>query len=979
MALLVASAMALPVMAEAQSTTAGVLEGTVRSAAGVALAEVQITVRHLRSGLPRVLETDRDGRFSAPLLKPGEYEVLAEQLGYQPVVVGPIPVRVSRRSDVRITLEGVRGVVESPVRVPFGGAVVGGSRPGRITVIPAWERSALPFREGEVLELLRTASSGEPDLEVQGLPSSLSEVSVDGIGVPVAGDPSPATGHGLPPILFPVRTASETELISGPQDVEWPSVAGSILALTSRSGSRELAGELGGDWTSDAVAIDESPTLTSWRGALSAGGAVAGDKAHVWVDVRALQRERPASYIPIGAAGTVDGLGAAGVDLAPLQRRNTAREERASAAATIDWSFDDGRSVQMSAQYAEGSSQSVLGSTGVPIPAAVDGSDLLLTTAATAGLAEGVDLEVRLGFGVSSRSRDATGPVDTRFDRGAVVVGPAGIQLGGIAERATELRRSGIDGQAIVHFRGEEHHVKVGAGLGSDRHEQSRGYDRQSAYLFGDAAAYADGTGALFRTEGDAPTAEFSMQEYFAFGQDTWRLAPGLDLTTGIRYDLGVLPTDRLLRNRRWLQLTGIDNTDVNRSTSALGFVMGFEWDVQEAHEWLVRAGGAVHTGDLLPGVLAEGLTHHGLIEAFGVVGDVDDPSALQSLGPRLTVLGPSVEPPVTNRVSVGLTRALGPGTALSLSAVLRQTENLPRRRDLNLRTEPNLTDQYGRPVYGPLERAGTVLQAAPGGNRRFNEFDAVSAITTDASSTYWGVTAAVERQAGERVRLTGRYTYSRTRDDWVDPAPGHTFLTLPPFPATSAMADWQEGTSYFDVPHRAAAAFEVRPPPGRVVSLGGVFRFSSGRPFTPGMGRGVDANADGVSGNDPAFVDPELDGMEPLLDQWSCLSSSVGRFVERNSCRLPDRMTVDAWIGVRWPPVGGLAGELRVEGLGLVADGDALYDTALLGVDPGGTVEVDPATDRITVPVRVNPLFGQRTIPGSELSRIRISMRLWF
>lgn len=53
-ALLLLMALAFPAPAAAQSTTTGALEGTVRSGAGVAIPDVQVTVRPLRSGLARV-------------------------------------------------------------------------------------------------------------------------------------------------------------------------------------------------------------------------------------------------------------------------------------------------------------------------------------------------------------------------------------------------------------------------------------------------------------------------------------------------------------------------------------------------------------------------------------------------------------------------------------------------------------------------------------------------------------------------------------------------------------------------------------------------------------------------------------------------------------------------------------------------------------------------------------------------------------
>ena len=188
-------------------------------------------------------------------------------------------------------------------------------------------------------------------------------------------------------------------------------------------------------------------------------------------------------------------------------------------------------------------------------------------------------------------------------------------------------------------------------------------------------------------------------------------------------------------------------------------------------------------------------------------------------------------------------------------------------------------------------------------------------------------------------------------------------------------MRRWADGTSDFDIPHRATAGFEMALPfaPAHV---GASWQWASGRPFTPGFGRGIDINADGVAGNDPAFVDDDIDGVVGLQDDWDCLRESAGRFVERNACRGPARSLLDAWVGARIP-VAGVDSELRVEALGLMAEGFGVVDTALYRLAPGD-VEVN-SDGVVDVPLMVNDGFGEELGISPEPTRVRISLRIGF
>jgi hypothetical protein len=152
-----------------------------------------------------------------------------------------------------------------------------------------------------------------------------------------------------------------------------------------------------------------------------------------------------------------------------------------------------------------------------------------------------------------------------------------------------------------------------------------------------------------------------------------------------------------------------------------------------------------------------------------------------------------------------------------------------------------------------------------------------------------------------------------------------------------------------------------------------------SGRPFTPGMGPAIDANGDGVAGNDPAFVDGAVAGMQELLDGHDCLRQNEGHFAERNACRDPMRQTIGAWLTLELPAPRGLSGRLTVQALNLGGAGGPIYDHALYHLDPNAPLVVDNAAGTITVPLRANAHFGEALYQPADTPRARITLTVEF
>ena len=88
----------------AQVTT-GTISGTVSDASGAVIPGANITVRNVETGITRTSSSDEAGRFRAPQLGLGNYEVTAEAAGFQTTVRSGVTLTVGREAQVDFALQ----------------------------------------------------------------------------------------------------------------------------------------------------------------------------------------------------------------------------------------------------------------------------------------------------------------------------------------------------------------------------------------------------------------------------------------------------------------------------------------------------------------------------------------------------------------------------------------------------------------------------------------------------------------------------------------------------------------------------------------------------------------------------------------------------------------------------------------------------------------------------------------------------------
>ena len=90
-------------MAIAQDSAS--IAGVVRDASGAGIEEATVRIRNTETGTQRELATDDVGRFHAPCLAVGTYELSAEKSGFRPERKSGITLLLGQRGEFTLTLQ----------------------------------------------------------------------------------------------------------------------------------------------------------------------------------------------------------------------------------------------------------------------------------------------------------------------------------------------------------------------------------------------------------------------------------------------------------------------------------------------------------------------------------------------------------------------------------------------------------------------------------------------------------------------------------------------------------------------------------------------------------------------------------------------------------------------------------------------------------------------------------------------------------
>jgi hypothetical protein len=309
-----------------------------------------------------------------------------------------------------------------------------------------------------------------------------------------------------------------------------------------------------------------------------------------------------------------------------------------------------------------------------------------------------------------------------------------------------------------------------------------------------------------------------------------------------------------------------------------------------------------------------------------------------------------------------------------SLDIVHTTTRNTMTIVDRNL-AAPSANAE-GRLMYGSIASTGTARPARIDG-AHFGPVYEFENRTGDRATT---VATELHRAWSSGAFVQLGYAWSRT-EDLISLLGVSSTLMFQNNPIDGSIADRQLRRSNRDVPQSVVATAVVPLPFSATASF--VFRAHSGAPYAYLVGG--DANADGTSGNDLAYIPrdarditlvssdsfPKLDA---FIEQEGCLRRQRGRVMSRNSCRNASVQSLDVRLA---KSVRGLEVSAEIfnvpnlvnRGWGLVRETTNREGVPLLSV-AGWDAAANRPVYNVTLPSR------DRVVPDASRWRIQLGAR---
>lgn len=985
--------------AQGQSLISGALRGQVLGTDNSPVIAAQISLTNANAGTGYTFFADRRGQFSVTLVTPGTYDILAEQAGYQPVRYHGIVVRAGEQSFVSLVLERRPPPVTTITEVPQspGSGLSRGHWIGQ--EVPAEYLQKLDFR-ADITDVSRDLSTAaEPRdgragyaVAAGGLPQSLSRFYVDAVEETFLRHPGTVGEPASAPLFSRNSLMGVTALDNG-IDIEWDGAPGHSLSGLSRVGSRELmfrpyltysGATLGGK--SEDNPADSS--ASSFQGGAVLSGSLVRDTAAYIIGFNYESLEVPTANpwerdstvfdggpvslretLPVVAADTF------GTNVEQFVAPTVRTFRGGNGFGRLDWQFSRSVGAFARVNVAKWKEQNPLlgeqlvSGAGTRLESR-DFSAALGLTGAWTNTANEFRLGVRTG------KRDWISgqlPVTNLVAEGAAI-GFSPMLPGFFEERSVDVNNTFQMGTGA-------HRFKVGVGLNFGHWRQTYGFGRNGIYTFGDLDGFGNAQGDFFQLVGPG-SVEFNTKVFEVMLQDTWSINEAVQIQLGLRYDNQTIPRGLIGTNAAWIAASGLTYNLSPEDGNNFAPRVGFVWSGPRNSGWVVRGGGGLYFGRTSSALIGEAALFDGTVKARRAQGvfanwpAVPDSIVAPVIGPRMTIFDNEYRVPRSSKWDLAIGHALR-GMTIELAGSYHHTDYLPRRTDLNLVNAATGQTAEGRPIYGSLTKQGGMISPTVGSNRRFSGFDLVSGVIANGFSDYYAVSATIERKSTRGIGFRAAYTFSKTTDNWMLGPTGDPADQLTPFPERALSDDWADGRSDLDIPHQVAVTAQYSFPGRMGLNVALRYRFRTGLPFTPGFRPGVDINGDGSGYNDPAFIDPAIAGTDELIGEHSCLSTQVGEFADRNSCREKSAHGLDLQLALRLP-VRVLGGGLlvTVDAFNVVATETGFVDRAVYLVDPAQPLTTNPSGD-VVVPLIANPQFGSLLARRGEPRLVRFGLKV--
>ncbi|HLL04065.1 MAG TPA: carboxypeptidase regulatory-like domain-containing protein [Myxococcaceae bacterium] len=968
----VIGALAFASTALAQGVTGSALTGTVTTSDGKPLPDAALELRNDSTGTDFIAVSDSSGQYLFDNVPPGNnYSLTVSADNHYGTKRSGMRLVLGNRLRLDVQLRRLETMSEEINVVGVDpGELVDRGRTGPSKTLDSADILNLPVQGRNFTDLISTAPQVS-GTSMAGQNNRFNNIQIDGASY---NDLFGLSGSGTPGGQAGAKALSIEAIESfvvqvSPFDVRYGNFAGGMVNAITKSGTNDVRGSLFGYWQNKSLAGNQSdPSFLGYnvfQYGLSLGGPIIKDKVHFFIT--ADLQDRSSSF-----GNQFQLTGNAEADLARAGFTNAEAERFSSilsgtygvanpgtALSTELGNPDRNLFVKVSTSAIQNSylelsynlvsaEQDTLtrSPTSPTIPGRLrDGYQL-----STSGYAQATTThtaraklvstwmngrlsnELLTGFSILRDRREPGQDIPLVLVK-AGRLGTADSWLAAGAERFSQnnvLNQDIIQLQDSLTYRMGDHTLTLGT---SNEYLKLRNAFLQAAtgvWTFENLDDFEAGRASAFQRRfgvsdlQEPGTADFNVFQLGFYAQDSWTPFQGLTVTPGVRMDVPLLSAgnvnERLVANEAFPINTG----EIPSGNMLWSPRLGVNWDV-DGGDTILRGGVGVFSGRPPYVWISNAYSINGLSQVeltcqrarggvpdftldpaaqpFDCAGGTTPPTAAVNQG-EINYFDKDTKYPQNFRVAFGADRRLPFGIV--------STVDLLYTRDINgwYTTDENLVRQEsdsgeGRPLYGTFNATG--FRANPSRADPTNLVQAVKVFNKNGGRVFSG-TLQLRKDLANFVDASVAYTHTQARDR-ISLTSSQALSNFQFAPLDGSIQDRYLRPSLFDRPHRVTLTATTNLPMG--FNAGLIYVGQSGAPYTWTVSG--DVNADGISGNDLAFIpnspeqislqDPsQYEALSAFIDSQSCLREAKGDFVRRGACRNPWSNILDVRLGWKSP-----------------------------------------------------------------------------
>jgi hypothetical protein len=961
----------------AQGVTGSAVAGTITGQDNAPLPDVVVEIRNEATGATFTVVTGADGDYLLDNLPPGgPYLLTASREGFYGHSRKDMRLALGQRLSLDLKLRPFETFEEEMVIVAQeADALQDKSRTGPTMTMDATEMVRLPLQGRNFTDLVSTTPQVSGNA-MAGQNNRFNNIQVDGAAYNdlfgLSGSGTPGGQANAKPISI---EAIQTFVVQvSPFDVRYGNFAGGMVNAVTKSGTNDVHGSLFGYWQNKRIAgFRGDPTFlgyNTWQFGASLGGPIIRDKAHFFIATD-LQERRSAfgNQFQIGGQDPADDAARAGFTNAEAERFAAILRDKYGISdvgtalapqlgnpdrnvfAKVSTSVIPNSYLELSYNFV-GAQQDTLtrAPTAPSVPNRIrDGYQLsnsgyAQTTSNHTARAKltstwfggRVSNEFLTGFSII---RDARRPptnlplILVRAGR----LGAADAWLAAGGERFSQLNELDQDIfqiQDSLTLALGDHQLTIGTSTEFLKLRNAFLQAAVGAWTFDSLEDLEAGRASAFQrrfgvSELQEPgTAAFSVAQPGLYVQDNWTPFKGLTLTPGIRFDVPFLSqantNPRLVDN----EALRIDTSQVPSGNILWSPRLGFNWDVENNANTIVRGGLGIFSGRPPYVWVANAYSINGLSQVqvtctrttgsrqvpaftadpsaqpFDCAGGTQPPTAPTNQG-EINYFDPNTKYPQNFRVALGADRRLPWGLVATADLLYTQDVNGWYTTDENLVRQGESGE--GRALYGTFAASG--FRSTPTRVDPVNLDQAVRVFNKNGGRVL-NATLQLSKEIRDVLGVSVGYSYTDARDR-MSLTSSQALSNFQFAPVDGGIEDRFLRPSAFDRTHRVTITATGQLPYG--FNAGLIYTGQSGLPYTWIVNG--DVNADGISGNDLAFIpadasqislrDPaQYEALSSFIDSQECLRGAKGRLVQRGECRNPWQSFLNLRMGWTSPEI---------------------------------------------------------------------------